>query len=146
MSCVFIDLEDGSLSVLVDGDDDLAVLHTGEMLNGARDTNSDVEFGCDDLAGLPDLHVVGDHAGVHRGPAGSHGRPQLVGEVVQHPEVVPGLHPTPAADDDLGAAQVGPVGLAQLLTDKLGAGGKVSGSRSVLDSTRAASSGSLEGR
>ena len=29
------DLEDGSVGVLVDGDDDLAILHAGQVLDGA---------------------------------------------------------------------------------------------------------------
>src|SRR5260370_23557581 len=58
------DLEDRRLLVLVDGDDDLRILHPGEMLDGARDTDRDVEIGSDDLAGLPDLVVVRDEAGI----------------------------------------------------------------------------------
>jgi hypothetical protein len=51
-------LEDRSFLVLVDGDDDLRVLHAGEMLDRARDPDRDVEVGSDDLAGLADLPVV----------------------------------------------------------------------------------------
>src|SRR5688572_16851572 len=45
------DLEDRRLLVLVDRDDDLGILHAGEMLNGARDADCDVQLGRDDLAG-----------------------------------------------------------------------------------------------
>jgi len=34
---------------LVDGDDHLALLHPGQMLDSSRDTNSHVQFGSDDL-------------------------------------------------------------------------------------------------
>ncbi len=37
-------LEDGRLRVLVDGHDRLGVLHAGQMLTGAGDSNSDVQF------------------------------------------------------------------------------------------------------
>src|ERR1041384_2443946 len=45
---VIRNLEDRRLFVLVDGDDDLAVFHAGEMLDGARDADRDVELGGDD--------------------------------------------------------------------------------------------------
>ncbi len=52
------DLEDRGFLVLVDGDDDLRVLHAGEVLDGTGNAAGDVEFGCHDLAGLADLPVV----------------------------------------------------------------------------------------
>src|SRR5690606_4963063 len=52
------DLEDRGFLVLVDGDDDLGILHAGQMLDRAGDADGDVEFGRDDLAGLADLPVV----------------------------------------------------------------------------------------
>ena len=38
------DLEDGGLGVLIDGYDDLGVLHTRQMLDGTWDTNSYVQL------------------------------------------------------------------------------------------------------
>src|SRR5262249_13555430 len=58
------DLEDRRLLVLVDGDDHLAVLHAGQMLDRAGDADSDVEVGRDHLAGLADLPVVWRIAGI----------------------------------------------------------------------------------
>ena len=74
------DLEDRRLLVLVDGDDDLAVLHAGEVLDRARDADRDVELGRDDLAGLADLVVVRHEAGVDRGARGADRGAELVGE------------------------------------------------------------------
>src|SRR5882757_3812749 len=48
-------LEDRRLLVLVDGDDDLRILHAGKVLDGAGNADGDVEVGGDDLAGLADL-------------------------------------------------------------------------------------------
>jgi hypothetical protein len=53
------DLEDGSFGVAVDGHDDLALVHAGEMLDGSGDADGDVELGLDGLAGLADLLGVG---------------------------------------------------------------------------------------
>src|SRR5690349_2864318 len=60
------DLEDRRFLVLVDRDDRLRILHSGEVLDGARDADRDIDFGGDDLAGLPDLIVVGGVAGIDR--------------------------------------------------------------------------------
>src|SRR5262245_35422862 len=49
------DLEDRRLLVLVDGHDDLRVLHSGQMLDRAGDADGDIELGRHDLAGLADL-------------------------------------------------------------------------------------------
>ena len=53
------DLKDRRLFILVDGDDDFAVLHAGEMLDGAGNADRDVQLRRDDLAGLPDLRSLG---------------------------------------------------------------------------------------
>src|SRR5258707_15280616 len=63
------DLEDRRLLVLVYGDDDLGILHPGEMLDGAGNADRDIEIGGDDLAGLADLVVVGHEAGIDGGAA-----------------------------------------------------------------------------
>ena len=97
------DLEDRRLLVLVDGDDDLAVLHAGQVLDGAGDADGDVELGRHDLAGLADLVVVGHEAGVDRGARGADGGAELVGERLEHLEVLARAHAAAARDDDLRA-------------------------------------------
>ena len=42
--------------------------------------------------GDDDLHVIRNHPRVHGGPAGADCGPELVSEVIQHLEIVPGLH------------------------------------------------------
>src|SRR5688500_11266276 len=63
------DLEDRRLFVLVDGDDHLRILHTCEVLDRAGNADRNIDFGCDNLAGLADLVIVGGIAGIDRGPA-----------------------------------------------------------------------------
>src|SRR5437868_2190517 len=46
------DAEDRRLRVLVDRDDQLAVLHAGQMLDRTGDAHGDVQVRRDDLAGL----------------------------------------------------------------------------------------------
>src|SRR6478735_9636027 len=74
------DAEDRRLLVLVDRDDDLRVLHSSEVLDGAADANRDVQLRRDDLAGLADLPVVGRVAGVDGGAARAERGAELVGE------------------------------------------------------------------
>src|SRR5262247_4175167 len=100
------DLEDRRLLVLVDGDDHLAVLHAREMLDGAGDADGHIEFGRDDLAGLPDLVVVGHEAGIDGRAAGADGGAELVGDAFQQLEVVAALHAAPAGDDDARRGQL----------------------------------------
>src|SRR5258708_6754520 len=74
------DFEDGGFGVAVDGDDGLAFVHTGEVLDGAGDSDGDVEPGLNGLAGLANLFGVGAPAGVDYGTGGSDGGSELVGE------------------------------------------------------------------
>ena len=69
------DLEDRRFLVLVDRDDDLAILHPGEMLDRARDTNGNIEIRRHDLAGLADLPIVRREAGIDC-PHGLHPSPR----------------------------------------------------------------------
>ena len=50
------------------------------MLNRTGNPNSDVEFGCDDLACLSDLPVVRRIAGINRGARSANCRAQLVSD------------------------------------------------------------------
>jgi hypothetical protein len=74
------DLEDRRVLVLVDRDDDLGVLHAGEMLDRARKCRPRHRLRAHDLAGLADLIVVGRIARVDRGAAGADAGAELVGE------------------------------------------------------------------
>src|SRR3954464_3216280 len=58
------DLEDRRLLILVDGDDDLGVLHAREMLDRPGNPDRDVKIRRHHLAGLADLPVVRRVAGV----------------------------------------------------------------------------------
>src|SRR5690606_32589487 len=71
---VVSNLEDRRFFVLVDGNDDLGVLHAREMLDGTGNADSDVKLGGDHLAGLADLIVVGHEAGIDGCARGTHGR------------------------------------------------------------------------
>src|SRR5215467_4409328 len=60
------DFEDGRVLVFVDGHDGARALHAHDMLDGAGDAESEIEFGCDGLAGAADLAL--------------HGQPSLVAD------------------------------------------------------------------
>lgn len=51
------DLENGRFRVFVDGDDGFRIFHAGKMLNGARDADRNVQFGCKNFASLADLVI-----------------------------------------------------------------------------------------
>ena len=102
------------------------------MLDRTRDADCDVEFRCDDLAGLPDLPVVRRVAGIHRRARGADPGPQLVGQRFDiFGKVLAALHGAAAGDDDLRRRQFGTVAFGDFLADKLGAG--VGASRAAVD-------------
>ena len=113
------DLEDRRLLVLVDRDDDLRVLHAGQVLDRARDADRDVELRGDHLAGLADLPVVRRIARVDRRARGAHRRAELVGHRLDVGlEVLGLLHRPAAGDDDLGGGELRPVGLGERVADE----------------------------
>ena len=59
--------EDGSELVLVDGDDEVTLFHTCQVLDGTADTASHVEVGTDGLTGLTYLYLVRHHTVVNHG-------------------------------------------------------------------------------
>ena len=97
------DLEDGGFGVAVDGDDGLALVHAGEMLDCAGDADGDVELGLDGLAGLADLFGVGAPAGVDDGAGCADGCAELVGESFDVlGEAFGAADAAAAGDDDFG--------------------------------------------
>src|SRR5216684_4368268 len=136
-------LEDRRFLVLVDRHDGLAVLHAGEVLDRAGDADGDIEVGRHDLAGLADLVVVGHVARVDGGAAGAEAGPQLVGQRLQHLEVLAARQAAAARYDDLGTGQLGPLALGELGAD---IGGKAAraGAADLLDRRRAAGCRRLE--
>ncbi len=95
-------LEDRRLGVLVDRDDRARALHADEMLDRARDAESDVQLGRHRLAGASNLAF-------HRQPAVVADRPRRCelgakrpGEVLRQRKVVLALDAAADRDDALG--------------------------------------------
>ncbi len=59
--------EDGGELVLVDGDDEITLLHTGKVLDGTADTTGHVEVGTNGLTSLTHLDLVRHHAVIDHG-------------------------------------------------------------------------------
>eukprot|EP00128_Syssomonas_multiformis_P011250 Colp12_sorted_trinity150504_noHs@3303 len=112
-------LEDGSLGVLVDGNNGLAVLHTSQVLNGTRDTDSNVKLRGNDLASLADLKIVGNEAGINGGTGSTDGSLKLVSKIVEKLEVVTALKTTTTRDHNAGSGEIGSLALGELLLDEL---------------------------
>src|SRR6476619_5442544 len=102
LEAVVGDAEDRRLGILVDRDDDLRVLHAGEVLDRAADADRDIELRRDDLARLAALPVAWRVAGIDRGAAGAEGGAELVGKRHQDlVELVARAERSAAGDDDL---------------------------------------------
>src|SRR5512145_738549 len=89
-------LEDGSVLILVDRDDDLGRAHPGQMLDGAGDTYRDVERRTDRLARLSDLIGVGAPPGIHHRArrTDSCPTPKRARQVLEHLEIRGVLQPS----------------------------------------------------
>src|SRR6185437_5396394 len=138
------DLEDRCFFVLVDGGDDLGVLHAGQMLNGAGDADRDVEIGSHDLAGLADLIVVRHEARIDRRARRADRGVQLVRDLVEHVEIVARLHAAAAGDYDLRRGEFGTLRLRQLFADEF-RDAWIGCRRNLLNSCRTALARRLEG-
>src|SRR3954469_10397764 len=92
-------LEDMRFGILVDGDDDLAVLHPGEMLDRARNTDRDIQIGRDDLARLPDLIIIGHIARIDRGARGADRGVELRRQIFDQLEIVAAAHAAAARNN-----------------------------------------------
>ena len=113
------DLENRRLLILVDGDDDLAVLHAGQMLDRARNADRDVKIRRDDLAGLADLLVVRRVAASTAAREAPIAAPSLSASGLDELlKVLAGSHAAAAGDDDLRRGQFRPLGPRQALADE----------------------------
>src|SRR5574344_790571 len=74
------DLEDWGGLVLVDRDDALGLGHTGLVLDGTGDTERDIDLRMNGLAGLTDLMVGGEPAGVNGNTGAADNAAENVGE------------------------------------------------------------------
>ena len=118
------DLEDGSVGVAVNGDDELAFVHSGEMLDGAGDADGKVELGLDGFAGLAYLFGIGTPACVDQGAGGADCGAELVGEGFEKGgEGFGGAHAAASGDDDVGFGEGDAAGLLRGATGDLEAGG-----------------------
>src|SRR5690606_21894758 len=97
-------------------------LHSGDVLDGPRDPDGDVEGGGNDLASLTDLIVAGGIPGVHRGTARADGGAQSVREGFDDLEEFL-LEGTAARHDDVGLRELGPLGGDRVEGDVLDARG-----------------------
>src|SRR6185503_10675409 len=88
------DLEDGRLPVLVDRDDRLRRAHTREVLDGAGDTNRDVELRAYLSSSLTDLVGMRAPALVsHRARRANGGFAECIGELLDELEVLGSFEP-----------------------------------------------------
>src|SRR4029453_18135839 len=119
------DLEDRRLRVLVDRHDDLRSPHAGEVLDGARHAEAEIELGRDRPAGLADLEAMRPPARVDGRARGADRGAVDPRELLEDHVVFRPLHAATAGDDGLGLGQLGKAGrdfLAALDELHLGAG------------------------
>lgn len=106
---------------LVDGDDDLAVLHTSEVLDSAADTDGYVQLGSDDFACLADLQRVVCETTIDSSSGGTNGCTENVGEWLEESiERSLVFERTTSANDFAGACQIWSLAFDDGFADPLG--------------------------
>ena len=90
------------------------------MLDCPGDTHRDVQVGCDDLAGLADLHVVGHEARIDCRPGCADGGTQFIGNALQQFEVLAILHAATTGNDHARGRQLGAIGNRHFFADESG--------------------------
>ncbi len=94
------------------------------MLDGTTDACGNVKLGCDDLAGLTHLQIVGRITGVHCRATGTNGGTQLVGQRGHDlNELLLRAQCTTTTDDDLGGGEFRAVVLGDLCAQVSGCRG-----------------------
>ena len=83
------DLEDRSGLALVHRDDALGILHTGLVLDGAGDAQSNIDLGVNGLAGLTDLMVGGQPARVDGSTGAANDAAQLSSQLLSQLDATP---------------------------------------------------------
>jgi len=94
------------------------------MLDRTRDTDGDVKLRRDDLAGLANLIIVRDKAGIDSRTACTERRTELVGERFKQGVVVLATaQSATTGDDNLRGTEFGALGLGQFAVDEGALGG-----------------------
>src|SRR5208283_5616170 len=106
------DGEDRGRGIGVDGHDLVRFAHARAMLDGAGDAAGDVQLRPHRRAGLADLIVVVNVAGVHRRAAAGGRAAESFGQLHDQLEVLLAAHAGAAGDDDVGRGQVNLLGRA----------------------------------
>ena len=100
------DFEDGGVGVFVDGDDGAGAFHADDVLDGAADTEREIEFWGDSLAGAADLALHGEPAFVADGTRGRDFSAEGFGEGFGLGDVFGGFDAAADGDDDGGLREV----------------------------------------
>src|SRR5437899_10308982 len=82
------DFEDWRILIFIDRDDRLGSLHPDQVLDGAGDSDCDVDLGRDGLAGAADLALHGEPAAIANGARGGKLGAQGVGEFLNNRDIV----------------------------------------------------------
>ncbi len=90
------------------------------MLDGAGDTNRNIQLGGDNLAGLADLPVVRRKPGIDGGAGGTNGSAQLVRQLLDDCKILLAAHAAHAGNNDAGSGQCRPGRFAQLRRNEFG--------------------------
>ena len=119
-------LEDRRISVLVNGRNHLTILHTSKVLDGTRNTGTQIQLRRNVLPCLTDLKTVIGKSTVNGSTGGTDSSTQRVRQWHDNTvKLLLRLQTTTTRDDTGGGAQVGTLRLGEFLANPFGLGGGV---------------------
>lgn len=129
-------LEDGRIGVLVNSSNDLAVLHTSQMLDSSRDTNGQVQLRGNNLTSLTDLKTVISVATVNSSTRGTNSGAKSVSKREHYPvKLLLGLETTSTRNDLGSGSEIRAIRFGEVFREPfggsfgLGVGTSLDGSR-----------------
>ena len=104
---VICDIEDVSVSILVDGNDAVGAAHACNVLDSTGDAACDIEFGTNSLTGLSDLVSMCDPAAVNCCTGSAYYTAEQISEGLKcGVEALRASHSTIAGVDDISAFEI----------------------------------------
>src|SRR5699024_8984372 len=98
-------LKNRGVFILVDGNNGFGGLHTGQVLDGPRNTHRNIQVRRYGDTGLTHLQVMRHIAGIHGSTRGTNGRVELISQILDQREILCRTQSTTTRNNNAGGSQ-----------------------------------------
>src|SRR5699024_2760946 len=99
------DVKDRRFFVFVDGNNGFGSLHTGQVLDGPRNTHRNIQIRRYGDTGLTHLQVMRHITGIHGSTRGTNGRVELISQILNQREILDRAQSTTTRNNNAGGSQ-----------------------------------------